>query len=229
MELRFDTLDGYVSPLVRFCNEFTLPPHTVIAGGSVRDHINGREPNDIDIFVLRQGDITGVCDLLTSRVGGFNFKHNSYPESLVEGMVTALGVKVQIIKSPTDNPEQLLAGFDLSCAQVYTDGQDVMGPEYAFQDIREHRMRFNVLKEDSLKVLARFQRYVSYGFSAQPEDIAILHKWIKAPDTIAGMDKTYRNESLLAKLHEYFRKTQTASQPTADYGVPYFEENLCNF
>lgn len=97
----------------------------VIAGGAVRDTLMGRTPKDYDVFVLGTqhkmvgGDAAKALDGLPT-IEPLEF-HKSEP--FMVAMVRWNGCDVQVMASPHQTVDDLLASFDWNvCLFAYHDG-----------------------------------------------------------------------------------------------------------
>lgn len=166
-----------------------------LAGGNVRRMLMGERVDtaDLDYFFNEYHQYNTACKkiervadavLWTSRASTYR---------------VPLGDKSQIVqfinKSYFGNVIDLMKSFDFRVCQFFTDGNNIMFPEKAFEDAKNMRLRIAYGGELHTEGLySRLHKYTQYGFRPDPKLIwAALTKIRKA--------RQWELDQLSAKTH----------------------------
>lgn len=164
----------------------------VVAGGSVRDVLMGRNPKDIDVFVLVGAPIEAVITTTAEALSDLDAIetpewHKSEP--FLQATVRYNGAMVQVMLSPYATVDALLDSFDWNVSMFAYDGQTVT-QRTEVEDIAEgkplvlHRVTF------PLSTLRRGFRFSErFLMVMQPADIKRLC-WLNLEPARKATDAT---------------------------------------
>lgn len=138
------TLNGYCP---KFC----------IAGGAVRDEINGYTPRDYDVFVMRTplpDPPQGMIDYLKNRLiqarayEKIQGLHGWHPTYVGVGPLAVFKYKeavVQVMYHEVDTINDLLASFDWNICQFAYDGETIITPPGPFFTVQTPLLRVKIV------------------------------------------------------------------------------------
>jgi hypothetical protein len=162
--------------LKHLCDEFTkrCNAHAIVAGGSVRDVLMGREPKDFDVFVLCQGEL---ADNWHNGLEKLNSPEWHKSEPYLQRTLRVDGRVVQVMRSNASNVGEVLDLFDWNVSRFAYDPKltDPVIKLTELSDIAEgkplklHRVTFPV---STLRRGFRFSERFSMVF--QKEDLRDL-------------------------------------------------------
>lgn len=138
-----------------------------IAGGMGRQLVLGESDfNDIDVWFSRPNQLNRARENLLEHFGS-----NAYVTFKSDNAETfQVGTyKVQLItKSFFKDIDALFEHFDFTCCQVAVDkDMNVYGP--GIEDAKNYVLKINKLNSD--KFLARYGKYIGYGYRMDPQDL----------------------------------------------------------
>jgi hypothetical protein len=145
-----------------------------IAGGMGRQLVLGEHDfNDIDVWFSSANQMNRVKHTLieTFASGAYMSYKSDNAETFQVGEY-----KVQLItKTFFKDIDTLFEHFDFTCCQVAVDKEmNVYGP--GIEDAKNYVLKINKL--NSNKFLARYGKYISYGYRMDPKDlVATLEKY----------------------------------------------------
>jgi hypothetical protein len=157
------TLKGIVDVVFSQPN---FEPGPWIAGGAARQLVLGEtEFNDIDIWFSCQRQLDLIRARLSEVYGSRVWMEHSSDNAETFDVG---GFKVQLIKKKFFNSiDEVFDGFDFTCCQLAMDRNlQIYGP--GKQDAVDRRLRVHRLNKDSF--LARYAKYVGYGYSMPNEE-----------------------------------------------------------
>lgn len=212
------------------------PAQAVIAGGYYGALLDGRTPNDIDIFVPTEDIKAGVLKIIfdADRTDEYYSTHETIRATTItsddEHWIT-----VQVITRPFTGIRELLETFDLSAAQAaiyYEASGTIAFTVYTTPDFDDTRGTRELLVTSTATphdTFYRAIRYAGYGFKITPPVLAYL---IKLAVGAVGLDALVSGRKELATAFEECPAWK-ATNGEVDYpeagevvDVPVFEEEF---
>ena len=175
-------------------------PGAVLAGGYIRDFINGTKPSDIDVWMVAKTEeevkqVIGMAKPNISKAGyAMTSSHWAYT------FEKSLELNIQIMKTPKESPQALVEKFDFTCCKFavwmsgVTDLDEYHDP-LAIEEAREKRLTFCGI-EDPSSVLVHISKLHRKGYYIREETLFhILEMYEKGKDVCYEPTKDKRDRN----------------------------------
>jgi len=128
-----------------------------IAGGCIRDSVDGKDFDDIDVF----GNTLNLASFIQNNLSGIDPSYNT------DELKTYYkdGVKIQVIdKESTQTIDSCLDSFDYTICQFAYDGENIFCNPESLLHLKEKRLVMHKISFP-YDTLRRLQKYINKGYS----------------------------------------------------------------